>query len=103
MTNRREFLTQLGLAAAAVAVVACGKGGGGAGGDACSDVSKLSDAEKATRTTNNYVDKSADAAKVCSGCALYEAPAAGAACGACKVIKGPISPGGGCNLFAPKA
>ncbi|MCO4763051.1 MAG: hypothetical protein KC502_16155 [Myxococcales bacterium] len=90
----------------AALVSACGKkeGGGEAKAAAgCNDLTGLSDADKGMRTSNKYVDKAADAKKACDLCALYKAAAAGAACGGCSVIKGPIAPKGSCNLFAPKA
>ena len=76
-----------------------------AGGDtfSCEDVTGLSDGDKATRTSLNYVDKTADPAKDCKGCALYLQPAGGAKCGGCSVVKGPIHPLGHCTAWAPKA
>ncbi len=104
-SSRREFLTRLGIGAVVVgagaAMAACGKKEGGDGG-ACSDVSGLAEADKATRLNNKYLEKSATAGKQCSGCALFQAPAAGAKCATCQVVKGPISPEGYCNLFAAK-
>lgn len=105
--SRRSFLRQslsvsaLGIGAGLV-LTACGKSGGGGGGG-CNDVSGLSEADKAMRTSNNYVEAAADPAKACDLCQLYTVPAAGAACGGCQVVKGPINPKGSCNLFAKKA
>lgn len=102
-SNRREFLTRLGMGAVVVgavgALAACGKKEGEAGGE-CSDVSALSDADKTSRTANSYVEKSVEAGKICSGCTLFVAAAAGAKCASCKVVKGPIVPEGYCKLFA---
>ncbi|MEY3014315.1 MAG: hypothetical protein RIT45_3050 [Pseudomonadota bacterium] len=106
--SRRSFLRQslsvsaLGIGAGLV-LTACGKSGGGAAAAGCNDTSGLAEADKAMRTTNNYVEAAADASKACEKCQLYVAAAAGAACGGCSVIKGPINPKGSCNLFAPKA
>ncbi len=104
-TSRRAFMSRLGLGALSIgaiaAVQACGKGGGDA--PKCDDLTGVSDADKATRTALKYVDNSADPAKVCGKCQLYTAPEGGAACGGCKVIKGPIAPTGNCQSFAPKA
>ena len=69
----------------------------------CTDVSALSDADKATRSGLQYVDKSTDPAKPCNACALYTEPVGGSACGGCTVVKGPIAPLGSCTAFAPKA
>lgn len=104
-TNRREFLTRLGLGAVLVgatsALVACGKTEGGAGAG-CDDLTGLSDADKGTRTANGYVGKSTEAGKSCTGCTFFNVPAGGAACGTCKVVKGPIDAAGYCKLFAVK-
>jgi len=69
----------------------------------CTDISALSDADKATRTGLQYADKSADPAKHCEKCALYTAPTTPGGCGGCSVVKGPIAPLGSCTAFAPKA
>ena len=106
MVSRRGFMRKavgvsaLGIGAGLV-LTACGKGEGGATG--YTDVSGLGEADKAMRTSNNYVEAAADPAKACEGCQLWVAAAAGAACGGCSVIKGPINPKGSCNLFAKKA
>lgn len=115
--TRRGFLN---IAAGSVGTLTVGyllagckpKEGGSAGGAAapteakstdCTDVSALTDAEKATRTGLQYADKSADPTKHCKVCSLYQPPADGAACGGCSVVKGPINPEGSCTAFAPKA
>ena len=112
--SRRSFIRKtvsvgaMGIGTAAL-LSACGKkeGGGGdhkaAAAAGCTDVSSLTDAEKGMRTSNKYVDVATDAAKACANCQLYVAAKAGAACGSCSVIKGPINPKGTCNLFAKKA
>ncbi len=69
----------------------------------CTDVSGLSEADKATRTGLQYVDKAADPSKHCNKCVLYSEPVGGSACGGCSVVKGPIAPEGSCTAFAPKA
>ncbi len=70
--------------------------------EGCGDVSGLTDAEVQMRETLAYVDESSVADKTCLNCQLYEDAAAGSACGGCKVIKGPIAPGGYCNSWAAK-
>ena len=68
----------------------------------CEDVTGISPADLAIRQqTAAYVEVATDAAKKCSACVQYQ-PAGPDACGACKVVKGPINPEGGCKLFAPK-
>ena len=106
-TNRREFLTRLGIGALTVgavsALAACGKKEGVDAAVACNDISGLSEGEKATRESLKYVDASPDASKLCKGCQQFVEPAAGAACGGCKIIKGPIAAPGYCTAFVPKA
>ncbi len=108
--SRRNFIRKtatagaVGLGAAAL-LSACGKkeGGDTKAAAGCNDVSGLNAADKGMRTSNAYVDKAADPKKACDLCQLYKAPAAGAACGGCTVIKGPIAPKGTCNLWAAKS
>lgn len=124
--SRRDFLNRavaLGVMSvgAGAVLTACDKGGekkaaggeakaGGdkmAGGDKggalkCDDVAGLSEADKATRTNNQYVEKSTTAGKNCSNCQLYKAGAAGA-CGSCTLVKGSINPEGYCRVWVKKA
>jgi hypothetical protein len=69
----------------------------------CTDVSALSDAEKKTRTSLQYVEKSTTPGQVCSGCQLYTPPPSGSGCGSCTVVKGPINPGGHCTSWVKKS
>lgn len=67
----------------------------------CSGTAGLSADDIATRTANQYVEASADPAKLCSACNFYAAGAANA-CGTCTVVKGTINPAGTCRLFVLK-
>jgi hypothetical protein len=98
--DRRVALTQLvTLPLAAVLPVALA---GCQSAPKCDDVSGLSPEDQKLRTeTAAYVEKSPDVTKRCSDCAQF-VPGAKDACGTCKVVKGPINPGGTCKLFAPK-
>ncbi len=69
---------------------------------ACTDTSALSPADLQVRTLLAYVDASMEPGKTCSVCQQF-LPAAPNACGACKVVKGPINPGGNCKSFVAKA
>ena len=105
--SRRSFirhaveLSALGIGAGLV-LTACGKGGAGSAATGCNDTTGLDDAAKGFRTSNNYMEASTDPAKTCETCQLWVVPAAGAACGGCSVIKGPINAKGTCNLYAKK-
>lgn len=68
----------------------------------CTDVSGLTPAQVATRTANDYVDVSPKPEQLCDNCALYTEPAAGAQCGGCTVVAGPIHPKGWCKIWVPK-
>jgi hypothetical protein len=69
----------------------------------CNDVTGLSPDDIQQRTNLQYVDQTPDPSKRCDGCALYVAPAAGATCGGCNLIKGPISPAGYCTSWVQKS
>jgi len=101
-SRRQFFLVTLGsVAAATLAACKSGGGGGAAAVLSCTDVSALAPADSQMRTTLGYEDKSTDAAKKCSGCLQYVAGAP-AACGSCKVVKGPINPDGNCKAWVIK-
>lgn len=116
--DRREFFTKAAAAGAAVtgaAVIlsACkgdaAQGGGAAAGGAaaggaaaaadCSDVSKLTDAEKGLRTSLKYVDNTEKPGQNCGNCKLFEKKAP---CNGCSVVKGPIAENGWCVSWAAK-
>ncbi|MCA9562736.1 MAG: high-potential iron-sulfur protein [Myxococcales bacterium] len=106
--SRRAFFSRaakLGAAAIAVSALplaACNKGGGEEGAASCDD--GLSPASRQARTAIGYVNDSTDPAKTCSSCALFQAPAEGAACGACTLPNiGSVNPAGTCNSWAAAA
>lgn len=85
------FATVVGLE-----LVACSKG------PQCSDTSSLSPDDARLRTEiAAYVEQSPDPAKHCSGCVQFTSGGE-KSCGTCKVVKGPINPGGSCKLFVAK-
>lgn len=101
-SNRRAFLTRLGIGALAVgataALNACGKSGGGEA-PKCEDSTGGS---KALREANEYVAVSAKPDQKCDGCALYQPGEAG--CGKCTLFaSSPVAPGGWCKAWAKKA
>ena len=108
-TSRRNFLKNalsigaLSMAGGAV-LTACGKekkpAAAATGG--CNDVSGLAAGDKTLRTTNEYADVSTKADQDCANCQHYKPAAAGAACGGCAVLKGPIAPKGWCKLWFKK-
>ncbi len=105
--GRREALKRslavVGAVTVAPMVAACGGEEAQSGGDSftCDDVSGLDDTQRATRTSLQYSDTTADEAKRCDACQLYTAAASG--CGTCSVVAGPIHPAGTCASFAPRA
>lgn len=64
------------------------------------DVRALSEAERATRTSTNYIAVSPFTDMRCDTCQFW-LPAQGTPCGGCVVVKGPIHPAGHCTSFAP--
>lgn len=107
VTHRREALRRLVVLSSAVVAApllasACNKEAK-SGELSCTDTSALTPDEVKIRTeVLGYVDKAPDPSKVCSGCALYQAPPAPGACGGCTAVKGPIHPQGWCKSFAAK-
>lgn len=67
----------------------------------CTDTMSLSASDAQLRSTLGYVDVSMEPGKSCSGCQQF-LPGPAEACGACKVLRGPINPTGDCKSFAPK-
>ena len=97
--SRREALQgmMLGLAAVSLPMLgACKKE------LECTDTAGLSDTDIAMRNAQGYMDKSPEPAKVCSGCALFNAPGAPNQCGSCKLLKGPANPAGYCKAWVQK-
>lgn len=98
--SRREALKRAG-----VSLVVIGTGGAmiGCGSSetalTCTDTNGLTPAETGMRTSQEYVDTSANAEQNCANCNFWQ-PAAADACGGCQVIKGPIHPQGYCKLWA---
>ncbi len=98
--SRRVVLQQIPALGALVAfgAAACNK----PAALVCTDTSSLSPADAQVRTALNYVDTSTEAGKTCSGCQQFIPPPGAGACGTCKVVKGPINPGGNCKSFVAK-
>jgi hypothetical protein len=67
----------------------------------CADTTSLSAPDAQVRTQLVYVDNSPDPTKTCTGCQQF-LPGAPNACGACKILKGPINPNGNCKSFLAK-
>ncbi|HQZ70274.1 MAG: high-potential iron-sulfur protein [Anaerolineae bacterium] len=111
--TRRNFIQRLAVVGTVVvgagALAACGTEGAGTDTDdatalACTDVSALTEDEKTTRTTLNYVDASVTEGKNCTNCQQFQPDAANAtaSCGKCLVVPGSINPGGYCDSWAEK-
>jgi hypothetical protein len=97
--HRREalvrFLTIAGASAFPGALLACNSK------PSCNDVSGLSTDDITARSDARYLDKAADATKTCATCVQFQ-PKPQGGCGGCKVLKGPVSPEGGCKLWASR-
>jgi phosphodiesterase/alkaline phosphatase D-like protein len=68
----------------------------------CTDTTGLSAGDIQVRQLLLYTDTSPEPAKTCSNCSQFIPNPAGNACGACKVVKGPIHPGGHCKTWLAK-
>ncbi len=114
--NRRDFLKRFSAASAvgigaSTVLAACGGGesaepaasapAAAPAASGCMDTSGLTEQEVGMRNSLAYVDVTPDAAKNCLNCSLYLAASAGAACGGCNLLKGPIAPNGYCISWAP--
>jgi hypothetical protein len=101
--NRRQFLHQaLSAGAGSLGLLVLANCTKGPAELSCQDVSSLSEADRTMRTTLNYVDRSAEPGKACSGCAFYHKAPLPDRCGACTLVKGPINPAGYCTSYVPK-
>ena len=67
---------------------------------ACNDLTGLTDQEKQMRGALQYVEVTDIPDKRCDNCQLYILPEGASACGACKILKGPVTPGGHCTSWA---
>ncbi len=85
-----------------VLLAGCGGRGGGASA-VCYDPDSLSVSQRQKRELLKYVDTSADAQKICSGCENYSADSSVEACGACSSLGGPVEPGGHCTAWRAAA
>lgn len=65
----------------------------------CQESADLPASNIAARQAINYVDESPHLDKECANCRFFKQSSAGATCGECEVVKGPIAPGGFCNAW----
>lgn len=99
--SRRDVLRSgLRLALVVVGSAACGRSSAPA---ACLDATGLTQDDAQARSALGYTEPGADEAKGCASCQQYVAPSSDGACGACKVLRGPIHPNGTCKVFTPKS
>jgi hypothetical protein len=111
--TRREFLERVAILGAAIGaapvLAACstkeaGEAPAGTTGGAmkCDDVSKLTDAEKKTRTDLQYVEASVKPDQNCSNCQQFKPGADANTCGTCTLVPGPINSAGWCLSWVAK-
>lgn len=115
--SRRDFLRTFGALAPVVLgagafLSACGGGGTKEGGGDnaasagltdCGDLSGVSEAELAKRTSLGYVDETPMPEQHCGNCLLYLLPEKEGTCGGCQLFKGPVFEQGYCTYWAAKA
>lgn len=102
--SRRQFLSRVAVAGAALSapavLAACGGGGAPTTASACDGYAALTPEEIQARQTLQYVDTTPDAAKNCANCIQYIPPAGEGACGGCKLFAGPVVANGYCAVWA---
>jgi hypothetical protein len=77
--------------------------GSAAAGDPCADLTGVTIEERSLREESGYVADTPDSSKRCDNCEYWERPKAGAPCGGCSVISGPIHARGYCDLWEEKS
>jgi hypothetical protein len=118
--SRRLFLRQMvaigvaGLVGSGL-LTACGNGdeaerseaetgpAGAAASGECEGSDDLAAGDVAARQAVNYVAESPQADKFCANCRFFKQPAAGAVCGECVIVKGPIVSQGYCNAWVAQS
>lgn len=55
------------------------------------------------RVSLNYLSTAADASAACAHCAYFTADPAGAGCGSCQILSGPVDATGHCDSFSAPA
>ena len=69
---------------------------------ACISVDGLGADEILPRNRLAYTDVAADPNKTCATCQQFVPAPTGSGCGTCKIMKGPVHPGGSCKSYAAK-
>lgn len=72
---------------------------GAAASGKCEESDDLPAADITARQAVNYVDESSHPDNNCANCRFFKQPTAGAACGGCEIVKGPIAAEGYCNAW----
>jgi high potential iron-sulfur protein len=90
-----------------VALGGCGQKGestsASSGGAVCADLNSMSDAEQATRKSNDYVESAPNPEQVCAKCSFFHPGAASGGCGTCDIFSGgPVNSHGHCNSWSAK-
>ena len=94
--NRRRFLGQaIGAPLAAVAI-----GSSPAWAAPCYDPAALPLSQKNRRRSLAYVERAADPARRCMGCAFFTA--AGEGCGQCAMLTSTVNADASCSSFAAR-
>jgi hypothetical protein len=95
--TRRELLSAGSSALALLLLPSCGRKE-----PASCNGPVLTPEDVQRRTTLGYVDHTPDDKRRCDECVQYTASASQEQCGTCNLFKGPIHPGGVCNLFVKR-
>ena len=93
LTRRQLLLRVVPLGVAGIALARTARAA-----DAC-----VQPDSESLRVSLNYVTTAADASAACAHCAYFTAGPAGAGCGACQILSGPVDATGHCDSFSPPA
>jgi hypothetical protein len=100
--SRRDLFQQSAALGVLAVVGAGGCSKGAPAAPSCTDTSGLSAPDVGVRTALAYADISMEPGKACTICQQFLPGPAANACGTCKVVRGPISPGGSCKAFVAR-
>lgn len=82
---------------------ACGNsdGNGNVAGNVCADLGAMTDAERSSRRSLDYVETAPNPEEACADCAFFHA---GGVCGTCDMFNGgPVNPKGRCDSWSARA
>jgi hypothetical protein len=96
--DRREFVRLSIVGVVSGGLAACRRGAN----FSCAEAPGLEPQAAIVRSTLGYVDRATDAARSCLSCNHFTS-AGDAACGTCRLVRGPIHPSGSCRVWVARS